>query len=231
MATLLATVTQFFAVRSIRLGALTVLAIAIVTTLGWQTQLFIKALNSQAPVAAVEMTQATKESLDKKPSSSLLSLFGAKNPDTDLNAQALEKLPESNLNLQVSAIFFMARAEQSSVILEDGDRTLMLKPGDEARPGIVVQNIESHRITLKRNGKLEQISFKGYGDMPGGNSIGSPLPTAAEVSAEPTISQNNDNEVVAQVPVDIPPAAPAAIEQNSPTAYQQYIQRKLAQTK
>ncbi len=231
MATVLTPITQFFAVRSVRLSALTVLTIAMLATLGWQINHFIHGLTSQAPVAAAQTGETTQPDTKNKPSSSLLSLFGAKNPDADLAAQTLEKLPESNLNLQVSAIFFMARAAQSSVILEDGDRTMILKPGEEARPGIVVQAIESNRITLKRNGKLEQISFKGFGEMPGANTPTSTLPSAPELSAAPEISQNNDSEVVAQVPVDIPSAAPAAVEQNSPTAYQQYIQRKLAQNK
>ncbi len=231
MATVLAPITQFFAVRSIRLSALTVLTIAMLATLGWQISQFVRGLNNQAPVAAAQTGETTPETNENKPSSSLLSLFGAKNPDADLAAQTLEKLPESNLNLQVSAIFFMARAAQSSVILEDGDRTMILKPGEEARPGIVVQAIESNRITLKRNGKLEQISFKGFGEMPGANTPANALPSAAEISAAPEISQNNDSEVIAQLPVDMPTAPPAAVEQNSPTAYQQYIQRKLAQNK
>lgn len=231
MATLLISATQFFAVRSVRLSALAVLFIAMLVTLTWQATQFIRDLNSQPPIAGAARSETTKPDTEDKPSSALLSLFGAKKNDVELAAQALEKLPESNLNLQVSAIFSMARAEQSSVILEDGDRTMILKPGEEARPGIVVQAIESHRITLKRNGKLEQISFKGFGEMPGGNSIGSPLPTAQEVSAVPATSQNNDNEVIAQAPTGNPPATSTAVDQNLPTAYQQYIQRKLAQNK
>ncbi len=231
MATLVARLNQLLAVRSIRLSALVALAIAMLATLGWQTSQFIRGVNTQAPIARTENSEATNETTRVKPGSSLLSLFGAKNAEADLAAQTLEKLPESNLNLQVSAIFFMARAEQSSVILEDGDRTLMLKGGEEARPGIVVQNIESHRITLKRNGKLEQISFKGYGEMPGAAPATTSEPAAAQVSAALPDIQPDNTDMVAQAPVEIPPAPPAAVEQNSPTAYQQYIQRKLAQAK
>ncbi|NQD81509.1 hypothetical protein HP436_15140 [Pseudomonas sp. CrR14] len=231
MATLLTSATQIFAVRSVRLGALVALFIAMLATLTWQAAQFVRDLNSQVPIAGTASSEMTKLNTDSKPSSSLLSLFGAKKNDIDVTAQTLEKLPESNLNLQVSAIFSMAQAEHSSVILEDGDRTMILKPGEEARPGIVVQAIDSHRITLKRNGKLEQISFKGFGEMPGDNSLGSPLPTALEVSAALTTSQNNDNEVIAQIPVSNPPAGSTAVDQNLPTAYQQYIQRKLAQNK
>ena len=231
MATVLTPMTQLFAARSIRLGALTVLTISMLVTLGWEVSHFFRGFTSQTPVAAVQTGETTLPDTKNKLSSSLLSLFGAKNPDTDLAAKTTEKLPESNLNLQVSAIFFMARAAQSSVILEDGDRTMILKPGEEARPGIVLQAIETHRITLKRNGKLEQISFKGFGEMPGANTPANTLPSTPELSVTPEISQNNDSEVVAQIPVDIPSAEPAAVEQNTPTAYQQYIQRKIAQNK
>lgn len=231
MATVLTSITQFLAARSIRLGALTVLTISMLVTLGWEISHFVRCFTTQAPVTAVKTGETTLPGTKNKPSSSLLSLFGAKTPDADLAAQATEKLPESNLNLQVSAIFFMARAAQSSVILEDGDRTMILKPGEEARPGIVLQAIETHRITLKRNGKLEQISFKGFGEMPGANTPANTLPSTPELSVTPEISQNNDNEVVAQIPVDIPSAEPATVEQNTPTAYQQYIQRKIAQNK
>lgn len=231
MAILFSRLSQLFAVRSIRMSALLGLAIAMLATLGWQTTRFIRGLENQAPAAQEDNREAKNDEKQIAPSNSLLSLFGAKNPDSDLTAQTLEKLPESNLNLQVSAIFFMARAEQSSVILEDGDRTLMLKRGEEARPGIVVQNIESHRITLKRNGKLEQISFKGFGEMPGGNTPPNNLPAIQEVSDAAQTNQNIEQEVVAQTPVNIPPAPPVVVEQNSPTAYQQYIQRKLAQNK
>lgn len=231
MATLLISATQFLAARSVRLSALAVLFIAMLATLTWQATQFIRDLNSQPPIAGAVSSETTKPDTEKKPSSALLSLFGAKKTDIDMTAQTLEKLPESNLNLQVSAIFSMAQAEHSSVILEDGDRTMILKPGEEARPGIVVQAIDSHRITLKRNGKLEQVSFKGFGEMPGDNSLGSPLPTAQEVSAALTTSQNNDNEVIAQIPVSNPPTGSTAVDQDLPTAYQQYIQRKLAQNK
>jgi len=207
------------------------LFILMLAALTWQATQFIRHINSQPPITGAVSGETTKPHTESKPSSALLSLFGAKKNDTELAAQALKKLPESNLTLQVSAIFSMARTEQSSVILEDGDRTMILKSGEEARPGVVVQAIESHRITLKRNGKLEQISFKGFGEMPGGNSIDSPLPTAQEVSAAPAISQNNDNEVIAQTLAGNPPATSTAFDQNLPTAYQQYIQRKLAQNK
>lgn len=232
MAVLITRATQIFTIRSARLCVLAVLLVAMLASLTWQAMEFFRGFKNQPSLSRVASDASEIPSAESsKPSSSLLGLFGAGSSDVDVDAQPVEKLPESNLNLQVSAIFFMAHAAQSSVILEDGDRTMMLKPGEEARPGIVVQSIESHRITLKRNGKLEQISFKGFGEMPGGDSIGSPLPTVQQADAAPVMNKNNDNEVIAQAPAGNPPVASTAVDQNLPTAYQQYIQRKLAQNK
>lgn len=232
MAVLITRATQILTIRGVRLCVLALLLVAMLASLTWQALEFFRGFENQLPLSSVASGAPTIPSAESsKPSSSLLGLFGARSNDADVDAQPVEKLPESNLNLQVSAIFFVAHAAQSSVILEDGDRTMMLKAGEEARPGIVVQSIESHRITLKRNGKLEQISFKGFGEMPGGNSLGSPLPTVQQADAAPIMNKNNDNEVIAQAPAGNPPAASTAVDQNLPTAYQQYIQRKLAQNK
>lgn len=232
MASFLALASRILAIRSARLSLLAALSAAMLASLAWQAIDFFRDLNEQPALSSSAPSAPTNASAESnKPSSTVLGLFGTRGSEGNLDAQAIEKLPESNLNLQVSAIFFMAQAAQSSVILEDGDRTMILKPGDEARPGIIVQGIESHRITLKRNGKLEQISFKGFGEMPAGNSLGSPLPTAQQVDITAVTNQNNVNEVIAQVPADNPPMPSTAVDQNLPTAYQQYIQRKLAQNK
>ncbi|TBV01912.1 type II secretion system protein N [Phytopseudomonas dryadis] len=149
-------------------------------------------------------------------SAELLTLFGTSR-DKEAAQPELAVLPESNLNLQVSAIFFNSSAAQSHVILEDGDKTLSLKPGEEVRPGITLQKVESHRITLKRNGQLEQVSFRGYGDSPADVNLES-LPPIAQSMAPPTPTMPNAEQ-------------PAMEPNNVPTPYQQYIQRKIAQNK
>lgn len=142
-------------------------------------------------------------------SASLLQLFGAKQRNLE-QAESNVAVPESTLNLQVSAIFFVAPIEQSSVIIEDGDQTKILRQGEQVRPGILVQRIQSDRITLKRNGKLEQISLRGF---------------AEGTSAPPReIAQQAPPEE--PMPLDTPTAAPAGLA----TPYQQFIQRKLAQS-
>lgn len=217
MAKLLHTLASPAASRAAKLGYLLILPLLIISALGWRGFQFAQELQQEAPArsdkANVQTLSTEKSTLDK----SLLGLFGAPGQERTEQAQRTENLPESNLDLQVSAIFYMATPEQSSVILEDGNRTLILKPGEEARPGISVESIESNRVTLKRNGKLEQLSFRGFSEGEG-NHPGDPFP-APEIVTPPAHASTA-------------PASPAAVaEQAAPTAYQQFIQRKLAQNK
>lgn len=142
-------------------------------------------------------------------SASLLQLFGPQQRNLE-QAEANAAVPESTLNLQVSAIFFVAPIEQSSVIIEDGDQTKILRRGEQVRPGILVQRIQSDRVTLKRNGKLEQISLRGFAE-------GTSLPPREIAQQAPPEEP---------MPMDAPAAAPAGLA----TPYQQFIQRKLAQS-
>jgi len=184
------------------------LLLGMLAHLGWQGFGFYKQLRQavQAPQAA---TSVVAEPERREPSAALMGLFGAGERDSELAEQQNTPLPESNLNLQVSAIFFVTPVEQSSVIIEDGDQTKTLKRGEEVRPGIVVQRIQSDRVTLKRNGKLEQISFRGYAE--------------GAATTPQAIAQQPPREDATES------AAPAASPPGLSTAYQQFIQRKLAQ--
>lgn len=223
MATILHTLTRLAGARSVKLSALSLCFLLVLAALVWQGLQLRAAL--QPPVLAP--TEASEPGPQDGPTQlgkGLLGLFGSSADAESVAAEALEKLPESNLDLQVSAIFFVVPAEQSTAILEDGDRTLILKPGEEVRPGIAVQRIESHRITLKRNGKLEQITFRGYGDIPGANPAPeSPTPMPVAQNIEPVT-----DTLASSLPAV---AEPVPASQGVPTAYQQYIQRKLAQNK
>ena len=202
------------AVKAARLIALLVFPALILGTLGWQALQFSKTTREHAVVAKdspkPSLSTAEKKSFDKQ----LLGLFGSSDHSKPEQIRS-EALPESNLDLQISAIFFMTPPEESSVIIEDGSKTLILKPGEEARPGISITQIESNRVTFKRNGKLEQLSFRGFGE--GEATSPESLPVAAAEPAQPLMS-------------DAPPTANTG-EQPPPTAYQQFIQRKLAQNK
>ncbi|SIP86985.1 type II secretion system protein N [Aquipseudomonas alcaligenes] len=199
--------------KAARIASLLIISASVLAVLGWQTSEFAKTVEQQTSMVArppsPSISPPEKKSLDR----SLLALFGSADSN-NLEQLSSEPLPESNLDLQISAIFFVTPPEDSSIIIEDGNKTLILKPGDEARPGIVVSRIESSRVTFKRNGKLEQLSFRGFGD---GQADQSSLPTAATESSS------------AQ-PAEMPQAATQG-EQIQPTAYQQFIQRKLAQNK
>jgi type II secretory pathway component PulC len=185
--------------------------------LGWLEFKFFNELQLNKPNNATDLPAATPER--QKLSTTLFELFGPSKPASTQASEIAEELPESNLNLHVSAIFFTVNLNHSSIVLEDGDRTLILKPGDEARPGVTVQHIESNRVTLKRNGKLEQISFRGFGEIAGSDLT---------LSSLPPLAQSSSSEPLAAVTsLETPPS----LEQNTPTAYQQFIQRKLAQTK
>lgn len=204
-------------IRSIQHLLLTLFVMSMTAILGWQGFKFFNELQLNKPDSAIGSPALAPER--QKLSTALIELFGSSGADSTQISKAAEQLPESNLNLHVSAIFFMAIPGQSSIILEDGDRTLILKPGDEARPGVTVQHIESNRVTLKRNGKLEQISFRGFGEIASSDST---------LSSLPPLAQSSNSEVFTTAS---PLETPAALEQNAPTAYQQFIQRKLAQTK
>ncbi|MGA6108331.1 type II secretion system protein N [Pseudomonas solani] len=223
MATILHMLTRLAGIRSVKLSALSLCFLLVLAALVWQGLQLRAAL--QPPVLAP--TEASEPGPQDGPTqlgTGLLGLFGSSADAESVAAEALEKLPESNLDLQVSAIFFVVPAEQSTAILEDGDRTLILKPGEEVRPGIAVQRIESHRITLKRNGKLEQITFRGYGDIPGASPApDSPMPMPVAQNIEPVT-----DTLASSLPAV---AEPVPASQGVPTAYQQYIQRKLAQNK
>ncbi|MDP2745359.1 type II secretion system protein N [Pseudomonas sp.] len=188
---------------------------AVVAGLCWLEFKFINELQLKAPFRATNVPTTTPER--QKLSRALFELFGPEKTDPNPISAPAEQLPESNLNLHVSAIFFMANPGHSSIVLEDGDRTLILKPGDEARPGVSVQHIESNRVTLKRNGKLEQISFRGFGEI-----------ASSDLASLPPLAQSSNSEPLTAA---ASPAPPPQLEQTTPTAYQQFIQRKLAQTK
>lgn len=185
------------------------LLLGMLVHLGWQGF----GLYQQLRLAAEQTPQATSPIAAKperrEPSAALLELFGTGERDGELAEQQNAPLPESNLNLQVSAIFFVTPVEQSSVIIEDGDQTKTLKRGEEVRPGILVQRIQSNRVTLKHNGKLEQISFRGYAE--------------GAAAAQQEIAQQPAHEDAFE------PAQPDPSTAGLSTAYQQFIQRKLAQ--
>jgi type II secretory pathway component PulC len=192
-------------------GLALALSLAMFGHLGWQglelykQQRFAPQDRSRSASAPLSATQGLPE-----PSAALLQLFGDHRHSEAIDSREAV-LPESNLNLQVSAIFFFAETEQSNAIIEDGGQTKILRRGEEVRPGIVVQRIQSDRVTIKRNGKLEQISFRGFNE--NGPAASRDIPT--------------------QLPVDAPPVAtasePSASTPELSTAYQQFIQRKLAQ--
>jgi type II secretory pathway component PulC len=215
MANALRMTINFAKTRSAQRLLLTLLVISMTAILGGQGFRFFNELQLNKPDSTIGSPAPTPEK--RKLSTALIELFGSSGGDSTQISKAAEQLPESNLNLHVSAIFFMANPGQSSIVLEDGDRTLILKPGDEARPGITVQHIESNRVTLKRNGKFEQISFRGFGEIASNGSAPSSLPPIAQ-NSEPLATTTSSE-------------TPATLEQNTPTAYQQFIQRKLAQTK
>lgn len=203
--------------RSIQHFLLAFFVMSMAAILCWLEFKFFNELQLNKPHSATDLPTNTPER--QKLSTALFELFGPNKTGSTQVDEAAEKLPESNLNLHVSAIFFMANLGHSSIVLEDGDRTLILKPGDEARPGVTVQHIESNRVTLKRNGKLEQISFRGFGEIAG---------SALEPSSLPPLAQSSNSEpLTATTSLETPPP----LEQSTPTAYQQFIQRKLAQTK
>ncbi len=211
MAKLLQTHTLPSATSLAKVGALLLLSLML-ASLAWKGMSFWDAIRpqenadvAQLPIPAINPDKTT-------PPSRLPALFGS--PDQEIAARKVESVPESNLNLQVSAIFFVTSPEQSTAVLEDGSQTLILKPGEEVRPGISIAQIESNRVTLKRNGKLEQLSFRGFGEGEASNLENLPL-AATDVQPQSQISQ--------PPPVQVTDAAP------SPTAYQQFIQRKIAQ--
>ena len=200
------------AARSAKLGAWLVLPAFILTTLGWQAFQFAQTTRKQVPATATTPPTAQSALAQRTLDNHLLGIFGSVDQEQPEQSQS-EALPESNLDLQISAIFFMTPPEASSVIIEDGSKTLILKPGEEARPGITIAKIDSNRVTFKRNGKLEQLSFRGFGE--GDPNSPESLPV---VSAEPPPAVNQ-----------APPAATPS--ESPPTAYQKFIQRKLAQNK
>lgn len=211
------TFNHFAAIRSVQLTALLLLTLTILATQSWQGFNFFSELQHDKLSIGINAPQGITKTDKPGLSKSLIQLLGSTEDLADQGHKAAEIHPESNLNLQVSAIFFMAPPGKSSVILEDGDRTLILTPGEEARPGITIQAIESNLITLKRNGKLEQISFREHdeanSDTPGLSSLPAQVQSAESAATSPET------------------ATATATEQNTPTAYQQYIQRKLALNK
>lgn len=222
-------------IRAIRMVGLILLVLAMFISLGWNTYRFSSAVvmhDSSVP-SPLKIAALPNE---KPASASLLgNLFGFSDATTAISTVPTDELPESNLNLHVSAIFFRTVPAQSTAILEDGDKTLILKTGDEARPGIVVQQIDRNRITLKRNDKLEQISFRGFSDSASETAGLSTLPSSGQAArlAGETASRTS-NRTLAEARVHAKPVSnitSGAPQSGASTAYQNYIQRKLAQAK
>ncbi|WP_443190684.1 type II secretion system protein N [Pseudomonas indica] len=203
--------------RLSRLAIFSVVIMAMLGSLGWQAIGFYRQLQQpfadRTPPSAPSKVEPRIAEMNK----AVLQLFGSTELQAGDISDANQPLPESNLNLSVSAIFHKTKPGKSTVILKDGDKELILNPGDEARPGILVHRIDSNRITLKRNGKLEQISLKGFGEIEGLSSTAPSLPLAeVPEQSDPYASQ---------------PLEPPVPTQPASTAYQQFIQRKLAQNK
>lgn len=192
-------------------GAL-LLLLLMLASLAWKGMSFWDGLRHQESADVTQLPIPTINPDKSTTPSRLPALFGS--PDQEIAMKTVERVPESNLNLQVSAIFFGTAPAQSTAVLEDGSQTLILKPGEEVRPGISIAQIESNRVTLKRNGKLEQLSFRGFGEGEATNLENLPI---ASTEAQP------QGQISQPLPVQVTDAAPP------PTAYQQFIQRKIAQ--
>ncbi|SDL02688.1 type II secretion system protein N [Pseudomonas indica] len=211
------TLTTLATARFSRLAIFSVVIMAMLGSLGWQAMGFYRQLQQpfadRTPPSAPSKAEPHIAEMNK----AILQLFGSTELQPGDISDTNQPLPESNLNLSVSAIFHKTKPGKSTVILKDGDKELILNPGDEARPGILVHRIDSNRITLKRNGKLEQISLKGFGEIEGLSSTAPSLPLAeVPEQSDPYASQ---------------PLEPPVPTQPASTAYQQFIQRKLAQNK
>jgi type II secretory pathway component PulC len=211
------TLTTLATARFSRLAIFSLLIVAMLGSLGWQAMGFYRQLQQpfadRTPPSAPSKAEPHIAEMNK----AVLQLFGSTELQPGDISDTNQPLPESNLNLSVSAIFHKTKPGKSTVILKDGDKELILNPGDEARPGILVHRIDSNRITLKRNGKLEQISLKGFGEIEGLSSTAPSLPLAeVPEQSDPYASQ---------------PLEPPVPTQAASTAYQQFIQRKLAQNK
>lgn len=212
MAPVFQTCKDYAAIRSVQLTGAVLFALFMFVSLGWRVGIFFRQVQNSDPVSTVAAPPAASERISTEPSKTLLQLFGGGLVEATDLAEMAAPLPESNLNIHVSAIFFQSTPEGSLAVVEDGDNTVMLKSGGEVRPGIVVRRIESHRITLERGGKFEQISFRGFG----ADSAVNPAPISLPL---------------AQTTPDVPAAPAGEGVQQMPAAYQQYIQRKLAQNK
>lgn len=219
MAPSLASLTELSLPLRWRQGATLCVALAMLGALGWQGHAFYRQMTSAGAASQPAPTAASiAPTRDKDAGKALDALFGGSDVGTPGDHPPSAELPESTLDIQVSAIFFVGSTGSSSVILEDGDKTLMLRPGEEVRTGVILDGVEARRITLKRNGKYEQVTFRGF-DQDGGGSNDSPhLPTVDNTPPATPLAQQAGAQ---RAPTAAPP----------PPAYQQLIQRKLAQNK
>jgi len=219
MAPSLASLTELSLPLRWRQGAMLCVALAMLGALGWQGQAFYRQMTSAGAASQAAATATdTAPARDRNTGKALDALFGGSDAGATGDHPPGAELPESTLDIQVSAIFFVGTPGSSSVILEDGDKTLMLRPGEEVRAGVTLEGVEARRITLKRNGKYEQVTFRGF-DQDGGGSNDSPhLPTVDNSPPAAPLAQQAGTQ---RPPTAAPP----------PPAYQQLIQRKLAQNK
>lgn len=158
--------------------------------------------SSITPAAAPAKAETLSKETHHTPSQELLLLFQTNAPITTTPKQV--ELPESNLALQISAIFFSGTTEHSTAVLEDGDKTLILKAGEEIRPNVTIERIDSTQITIKRNAKLEILSLKGFED----HSMKNSAQREQAIAHKPNKINNT---------------------QKTTSAYQKFIHRKLAQ--
>lgn len=194
-----------------------ILGVLAVTSFSVQGLGFYRSIQTTPAVTPAMNPSVSEDEQPSMPSAAAQALFGASMGENERMTDA--PLPESNLNLQVSAIFFTTPHELSTVVLEDGDKTVTLKRDEEVRKGVIIKNIESHRVTLERNGKLEQITFRGFSE--GRDS--SPVQTAQA----PRIANAAPAQIMKKAPTPASVRKPS--QQRTSTAYQKFMQRKQAQ--
>lgn len=135
---------------------------AMVLTLGWQMGRFSWHLVwHQPPLPALSQTEGQSGGHDEPPISlGQLDLFGTP-PDNEPVSQAIsQSAPKTNLQLVLEGVLVAAQPEDSGAIVSGNQgEAKYYKVGDTLPGQAKLVAVESHRILLKRNGKVEALPF------------------------------------------------------------------------
>ncbi len=151
----------------VALFATVFLAVAMVSSLGWQSYAFWQHEQHAAGAQAVSVPASGQARSADSVDLAKLDLFGRMNSDP-APVQQTENLPETNLRIFLRGVLAADGEYPASALIEGSDgKTEVYVSGDELPGNARLRSVFPDRVVLERGGKLENLYFPDTDDNSG----------------------------------------------------------------